>query len=63
MTMRPPKQCKADIVEALGSLDVKVTEEQTQELVAQVSYDECKLALRFSKNGTAPGLDGIQYEV
>ena len=62
-TMRPPEQREADIVEALGSLDAKVTEEQTQELVAQVSYDECELALRFSKNGTAPGLDGIQYEV
>ena len=61
--MKPPEQREADIVEALDSLDAKITEEQAQDLAAQISYEDCELALHFSKNGTAPGLDGIQYEL
>ncbi|KAI1784285.1 hypothetical protein LXA43DRAFT_976759 [Ganoderma leucocontextum] len=61
--MRPPAQRELDIQTALDSIQTKATEDQAGMLGARISRDECELALRFSKNGTSPGVDGIQFEV
>ncbi|KAI9061455.1 DNase I-like protein [Trametes sanguinea] len=51
------------IQEALNSLKTTVPEDQRAEMEKEPEYDECEFALRHTKAGTAPGLDGIQYEV
>ncbi|KAI9056417.1 DNase I-like protein, partial [Trametes sanguinea] len=51
------------IGEALLSLDAHLDDEQASGMAAPITYEECALALRFSKNGTAPGKDGLPYEV
>ncbi|OSC98506.1 DNase I-like protein [Trametes coccinea BRFM310] len=48
---------------ALESLDAKLSNDQAEDMGAEITYNECMLALRFSKSGTAPGKDGIPYEV
>ncbi len=58
-----PLAREADIQKALDSIEVKVREEQAAELGGEIAYDECALALRVSKNGTAPGLDGTPFEL
>ncbi|TFK80514.1 DNase I-like protein, partial [Polyporus arcularius HHB13444] len=52
-----------DIETALDSLDSPVTAMQAGELGSEITYEECLLALRFAKNGTSPGLDGIPSEL
>ncbi|KAL1939020.1 hypothetical protein VTO73DRAFT_10280 [Trametes versicolor] len=59
----PPEQRRRDMDEALESITTQVTDEQAGAMGAAISMEECELALRFAKSGTAPGLDGIQYEV
>ncbi|KAI0677139.1 Endonuclease/exonuclease/phosphatase [Trametes maxima] len=54
---------RKDTEVALESLSAITTLEQRQMLAAPFAQEECELALRFAKAGTAPGLDGIQYEV
>ncbi|KAI0738372.1 Endonuclease/exonuclease/phosphatase, partial [Daedaleopsis nitida] len=49
--------------EVLTSVKPKLTNQQADDLGKDISYNECERALRFSKNDSAPGLDGIQYEV
>ncbi|CDO71547.1 hypothetical protein BN946_scf184911.g17 [Trametes cinnabarina] len=56
-------QRENDIQTALASLDAKVSPCQAAELGASIDRDDCELALKYSKVGTAPGKDGIQYEV
>ncbi|KAL1750259.1 hypothetical protein FB107DRAFT_224186 [Schizophyllum commune] len=51
-----------DIEQALTALDAKVTEDQAAALEQPISYEEIDTALRFAKNKSAPGLDGIPYE-
>ncbi|KAL1745473.1 Endonuclease/exonuclease/phosphatase, partial [Schizophyllum fasciatum] len=54
---------EACIREALASVqDARLSDEQTAELDKTIQYDEVELALRFSKNASAPGIDGIPYE-
>ncbi|OSD03194.1 DNase I-like protein, partial [Trametes coccinea BRFM310] len=48
---------------AIDSLDAKLSDDQAKDMGAGITYDECKAALRLSKSGTAPGKDGIPYEV
>ncbi len=51
------------IRKSLQALEMSVSNEQRDSLGASITYDECESALRFSKNGTAPGRDGIPYEL
>ncbi|KAI9056760.1 DNase I-like protein, partial [Trametes sanguinea] len=59
----PPHEREACIQTALDSLDVRLSEEQTAAMEVDITYEECELALRFSKSGTAPGRDGIPDEL
>ncbi len=61
-TVKPPHERQADITIALDSLETKVNEAQSEELGKEISYEECVLSLRFAKNGTSPGLDGVPFE-
>ncbi|OJT03797.1 Transposon TX1 uncharacterized 149 kDa protein, partial [Trametes pubescens] len=61
--VRPREQRQRDMQTALNSLQQGVSEEQADELAAPIDWEDCELALKFAKTGTAPGLDGIQYEV
>ncbi len=61
--MSPEAVRETDITEALDSIDQEVSDEQALELGGEIRYEDCVLSLRFAKNGTAPGLDGIQFEV
>ncbi|KAH9849690.1 Endonuclease/exonuclease/phosphatase, partial [Lenzites betulinus] len=58
-----PTERERAIEEALRSLDSKVSSEQEEMMGKDIMRDEVDMALRFTKTGTAPGLDGIQYEV
>ncbi len=53
---------EADITIALDSLDASLTEDQAEKMGEAFTYEECERSLRFAKNGTAPGLDGIPFE-
>ncbi|KAL1740806.1 hypothetical protein HDZ31DRAFT_21630, partial [Schizophyllum fasciatum] len=63
-----PGECNAEereqcIREALASIqDTRLDDEQAAELDKAIQYDEVTLALQFSKNTSAPGIDGIPYE-
>ncbi len=59
---RSEAEREGDTITALASLEIKVTPLQAEELKESFTYDECVLSLRFSKNGTAPGLNGIPFE-
>ncbi|KAL1751054.1 Endonuclease/exonuclease/phosphatase, partial [Schizophyllum commune] len=54
---------EAAIKEALQSVESRLSEEQREELAHMPTRDELEEALKFSKNGSAPGLDGIPYEM
>ncbi len=60
---KPEEEREQDVAAALDSLDARVSEEQARELSGTLTYEECVLSLRFAKNGTAPGLDGIPFEL
>ncbi len=61
--IKPRDEREGDIVLALNRLDVEVTGEQAQQLGEALTYDEVVLSLRFAKNGSSPGLDGIPFEL
>ncbi len=61
--MKTAAERELDIEAALDSLDETVSEEQAADLGGEITYDECARSLRTAKNGTAPGLDGIPFEV
>ncbi|CDO76740.1 hypothetical protein BN946_scf184813.g10 [Trametes cinnabarina] len=58
-----PDQRERDIRTALDSLDVSVDESCAEDMAAVINHDDCEFALKYAKTGTAPGVDGIQYEV
>ncbi len=60
---RPPEQRELDITIALDSLDLRLDEQQADDMGGEITYDECTRALRVAKNGTAPGIDGIPFEL
>ncbi len=62
-TPRSEAEREDDIVEALRGLDSHVANEQALALGGEFTHDECVNALRLTKNGSAPGLDGIPYEL
>ncbi len=62
-SMKPAEERAVDIDTALGNIDVKVSATQAMSMGGEITYEDCMLSLRFAKNGTAPGLDGIQFEV
>ncbi|KAL7280530.1 hypothetical protein ACG7TL_005462 [Trametes sanguinea] len=51
------------IEEALRHLTARVPEQHKEEMQRVLEYEDCELAIHHAKPGTAPGLDGIQYEV
>ncbi len=59
----PPADREADILEALSNLDTQVSADQASTLSGVITYDDCRSALRRTKNGSAPGMDGIPYEL
>ncbi len=59
---KAPTERESDIATALDSIEVEVSNDQATDLGSEITYDECVLSLRFAKNGTAPGLDGIPFE-
>ncbi|EIW60172.1 DNase I-like protein, partial [Trametes versicolor FP-101664 SS1] len=61
--VKPRAQRLKDMETALNSLEARVTPEQAEEMGASIDWSDCELALKFAKTGTAPGLDGLQYEV
>ncbi|OJT14670.1 Transposon TX1 uncharacterized 149 kDa protein [Trametes pubescens] len=58
-----PAQRELDIQVAIESLTVRITPDQAAGMAARIDREDCEMALKFAKSGTAPGLDGIQYEV
>ncbi|KAH9886321.1 Endonuclease/exonuclease/phosphatase [Cubamyces lactineus] len=58
-----PAQREQDLEDVLGSIEAQLTDQQVDMMAAKIEYNECELALRCAKTGTAPGIDGIQYEV
>ncbi len=60
---KPADARNTDIETALNSLDAVVSVEQAAKLGSEITYEECAMSLRLSKNGTAPGLDGMPFEV
>ncbi|OSC96248.1 DNase I-like protein, partial [Trametes coccinea BRFM310] len=54
------EQC---IQEALRSLDQSLNDIERESMGKDITYSECELALKTAKSGTAPGRDGIPYEV
>ncbi len=62
-SVRPVGEREANMETVLRSLDAKLPAAQASEMGGELTYEDCVLSLRFAKNGTAPGLDGIQFEV
>ncbi|KAI9056338.1 DNase I-like protein, partial [Trametes sanguinea] len=56
-------QRERDVATALAHVKSRVEGEQAARMAAPLTRDELEVALHEAKNGTAPGLDGIQYEV
>ncbi|KAL7279519.1 hypothetical protein ACG7TL_007362 [Trametes sanguinea] len=48
---------------ALASLENGLEAEESMKMAKDFTYEECELALHSAKSGTAPGRDGIPYEV
>ncbi len=59
----PPETRERDIQAALESITCTVDDGQAEAMGAPITWEDVELSLRFAKTGTAPGLDGIQYEV
>ncbi len=53
---------ECDITAALNNLEAKVTELQAEQLGDKITYEDVTLSLRFAKNGSSPGLDGVPFE-
>ncbi|KAL1739948.1 Endonuclease/exonuclease/phosphatase, partial [Schizophyllum fasciatum] len=51
------------IRESLDHVELKLTDEEREEMEGPPSRDEIQGALHFAKNGSAAGLDGIPYEL
>ncbi len=60
---KPAELREIDIGIALDSLDAHLDSHQAESIGGEITYDECELSLRVAKNGTAPGLDGIPFEL
>lgn len=61
--IKPEMVRAADIDTALSNITARLSDNEAESVGANIERDECELALRFSKSGSAPGLDGIPYEV
>ncbi|KAI1791993.1 Endonuclease/exonuclease/phosphatase, partial [Ganoderma leucocontextum] len=61
--VKPAEARAVDIQTALNSLAAEISEEDAEVVGGDIEREECELALRFSKSGSAPGLDGIPYEL
>ncbi|KAI0743385.1 Endonuclease/exonuclease/phosphatase, partial [Daedaleopsis nitida] len=60
---RPAEQREVDIARVLDAIDVSINNEQAAEMSEEISYAEVDFALRHSKSTSAPGVDGITYDV
>ncbi|KAI1783678.1 Endonuclease/exonuclease/phosphatase, partial [Ganoderma leucocontextum] len=61
--VKPEEERAADIQMALNNVPASLVGDDAESVGKEISREECELALRFSKSGSAPGLDGIPYEV
>ncbi|KAH9858721.1 Endonuclease/exonuclease/phosphatase, partial [Lenzites betulinus] len=61
--IKSEQERERDIRAALGNIRARVSEEERAEMAAGIEGEDVQMALRAAKAGTAPGLDGIQYEV
>ncbi|KAI1787031.1 Endonuclease/exonuclease/phosphatase, partial [Ganoderma leucocontextum] len=61
--IKPEDERAADIRMAVGSITVGLCDDEANMVGGDIDREECEVALRFSKSGSAPGLDGIPYEV
>ncbi|OSD08369.1 DNase I-like protein, partial [Trametes coccinea BRFM310] len=61
--VQPTDVREQDIQTVLDSLDVRISDLHLGDMAALIDHDDCEFALKHSKSGTAPGVDGIQYEV
>ncbi|KAI0764255.1 Endonuclease/exonuclease/phosphatase, partial [Trametes elegans] len=59
----PPDEREQCTRTVLDAIDVGLSPEQKVQMAADITYEECETALKFSKSGTAPGQDGIPYEL
>ncbi|KAF5343264.1 hypothetical protein D9757_015526 [Collybiopsis confluens] len=50
------------IQNALNNLDAKLTEEQVKAVEKDLSWEDIDTALKLSKNGSSPGINGLTYE-
>ncbi len=60
---RPANERVKDIATALDSLNTRVTSLEAEDLGGEITYEEVRMSLRFSKNGSSPGIDGIPFEL
>ncbi len=60
---RPEMDRDAAIKIALNAVEVQVLDVQAEEFGEEMSWDECKIALRFLVSGSAPGLDRLPYDL
>ncbi|KAL1761248.1 Endonuclease/exonuclease/phosphatase, partial [Schizophyllum commune] len=59
---KPAHERETVIQEVLDNIECQITDEQAEEMAADFEYEEVLTALKFSKNGSSPGIDGIPYE-
>ncbi|TBU34079.1 Endonuclease/exonuclease/phosphatase, partial [Dichomitus squalens] len=62
-SVKPPSQREEDTKIVLESINTTISDDQAQMLANDITWSDCEIALRYSKNGSAPGIDGIPYEV
>ncbi|KAL7277489.1 hypothetical protein ACG7TL_008410 [Trametes sanguinea] len=60
---RSPQERERDTEAVLKTIGTRLNDEQRGTVGGPIDRDECQHALKHAKSGTAPGLDGIQYEV
>ncbi|KAI9059930.1 DNase I-like protein, partial [Trametes sanguinea] len=57
------EQRKRDCDKVMEHIKTELTDSQKQMMGDEITWDDCEAALKCAKSATAPGLDGIQYEV
>ncbi len=60
---RPPEVREEDIKTALSGVDAAISQPQATTLGAEITYGDVLLSLRYAKTGSAPGIDGIPFEL
>ncbi len=61
--MKSTGEREADIMATLNSLNARVSNAGADMLGGEITREEVLLSLRFSKNGSSPGIDGVPFEL